>query len=467
MATRRKTTTPAIVNDVERADISVPAPGVRFHVLNKDPRNDSDQTRVTIGRQKQAAIYYEMYTSHPTLRAGVDKIAKTAVSTGYAFVPAEVWDDTIDVDPKKRDEMVKFSRASHLRQLLRMAYKDLLIFGDAYWWVKKARNGKPLKAMRLHPAFIEIKTSGPEVSHYMYGSPVEPEKKTKYTPDEIIHFKLDDPNSDLYGLSPMSSLQATVASDLFAMSFNGKFFENSAQTGIIFALKSTDAAEIERNREYLKQEYVGTDNAHKPLLLEGDIDVKPSVAKMQDMQFIEGRRFNRGEILSVLDVPPEKIGITEDSNRSTSKEADVTFRQEAITPLQAVVEDEINDTLILEMFGWDDILFKHNEVSNRDNVDQMKLLAEAERMGVLSPNYIRKNHFGLAGVEGGDQHFIQTAAGLIPLLWVDDVARRLLTDPTAIEDLRPVNPATEARNSTPNPESPNEFGLEDETEDTD
>lgn len=437
---------PDIVNDVERADISIPAPGMRFHVLNKDPKSDNDSVRVNMTRQKQAAIYYEMFTKHPTIRSGVEKISKTAVSTGYTFVPADVWDDKTDLEDGRRKELVRFARASHLRQLLRTTFKDLIIFGDAYWWIGKKKNGQPDKAKRLHPAFVEIKTNGPDVSGYLYGSPTDPDKRTKYRPDQVVHFKLDDPNSDLYGLSLLSSLETTVASDLFAMTFNGKFFENSAQTGIIFALKSTDAAEIERNREYLKQEYVGSENAHKPLLLEGDVDVKPSVSKMSDMQFIEGRRFNRTEILSVLDVPPEKIGIVEDSNRSTSKEADVTFREEAISPLQGVVEDEINDTLILGMYGWDDVLFKHNEVSSRDNLDQMKLLAEAERMGILSPNYIRKTHFGLAGVEGGDQHFIQTAAGLIPLLWVDDVARRLLTDPSAIEDLKPISPTSEARN---------------------
>lgn len=428
--------TPAIVTDIERAEISVPAPGVRFHILNKDGDTPSQTRSRKVNREQDAAVYYEMFRQHPTIRSAVEKVAKVAVATGYGFnsFPAGG-----TLDESKVRELHTFLRKSNATQLLRLTYKDLYIFGDAYWWVQRARNGKPLKAQRLHPAFVEIKASGGKVTSYRYFAGGDQGSAKEYGPANIIHFKLDDPSSDLYGLSLLDSLRSVVAVDLFALQFNGKFFENSAQTGTIFALKSTDEGEIARNREYLEQNYVGTENAHRPLLLEGDIDVKRSVSTAQEMQFIEGRKFLREEMLEVLDVPAQKLGITEDSNRSESKEADNTFRQETIQPLQGVVEEELNNRLILEMFGWDDIVFAHNEVSTRDSLDMMKLLGEAERMGVLSINEIRDRQFGLPKVEGGDQHFVQTAAGLIPLPLLDDVAARLV--PPADAAVNPNAPA--------------------------
>lgn len=418
---------PHVAPDLEKAAISIPAPGIRFHVLKKDGDDEApaEKTSRKIKREHKAAIHYEMFRQHPTLRAAIEKIAKVGVSTGIAFnadPPGE------KVDEEKRKELRMFFRKSNGLQLLRLTYKDLLIFGDAYWWIERARNGKPLRAMRLHPAFVEIKARGGKVSEYVYSAGVNQEQNAKhYKPERIIHFKVDDPSSDLYGLSLLESLESIVAVDLNAIKYNGKFFENSAQTGVVFSLKATDQGEIERNREYLEQNYVGTDNAHKPLLLEGDVSVSKSVATAQEMQFIEGRKMLREEMLEVLDVPKDKLGITEDSNRSTSKESDNTFRQEAVAPLQSIVEEEVNNGLILGMFGWDDIVFANNEVSTRDSLEMMKLLAEAERMGVLSINELRDKQFGLKAIEGGDNHFVQTAAGLIPLKFLDDIAARMMS----------------------------------------
>lgn len=416
--------TPPVAPEMEKAIVGVPAPGVRFHVLKKDGNEDDPaNARNKITREHKASIHYEMYRQHPTIRAAIEKIAKVAVATGYGFQSDPAGEK---VDEEKRKALRLFFRKSNGNQLLRLTYKDLLIFGDAYWWIERARNGKPIRAMRLHPAFVEVKTSGGKVSAYHYSVGMETRDVKKYKPERVIHFKLDDPASDLYGLSLLESLEGIVAVDLNAIKYNGKFFENSAQTGVVFSLKATDAGEIERNREYLEQNYVGTDNAHKPLLLEGDVSVSKSVATAQEMQFIEGRKMLREEMLEVLDVPKDKLGITEDSNRSTGKEADNTFRQEAVAPLQGVVEEEVNNAVIMAMFGWDDIVFAHNEVSTRDSLEMMKLLAEAERMGTLSINEIRDRQFGLPAIEGGETHFVQTAAGLIPLKFLDDIAARMM-----------------------------------------
>ena len=417
---------PHVAPDLEKAIISVPAPGIRFHALKRDG-NDDDSTHVVsvrLRRENKASIHYEMFRQHPTIRAAVEKVSKVSVSTGYTFTSDPAGET---VDETKKNDLRMFFRRSNGSQLLRLTYKDLLIFGDAYWWIERARNGKPIRAMRLHPAFVDIKTSGGRVSSYVYSSGVDDTDGKRYKPERIVHFKMDDPSSDLYGLSLLESLQGVVAVDLNALKFNGKFFENSAQTGLVFALKSTDSGEVERNREYLEQNYVGTDNAHRPLLLEGDVNVHKSVSSAADMQFIEGRKMLREEMLEVLDVPKEKLGITEDSNRSVSREADNTFRQEAIAPLQTIVEEEVNNGLILEMFGWDDIVFVHNEVSTRDSLEMMKLLGESERMGVLSINEIRDRQFGLPPIEGGESHFVQTAAGLIPLKFLDDIAARMMS----------------------------------------
>ena len=409
-----------------KAHVSEPVPGVatRFAIVGGKDKSTVGISNLTPSLRKRAQydIYYGMYKEHPTVRASVEKIAKVSVANGFFFTP-ETPEESL---PKERaKELRAFFRKSGGTQLFRAIYRDLLIFGEAFIWVERARAGKPLRAKRLHPKFVDIKTDGSDITAYRYGPVQDDDKATNYKPENIIHFKLDDPDNDLYGLSLLHSLQRTVATDLFAQEYNSNFFENSAQTGVIFNMKNSSEPEVERNRTWLELNYVGAKNAHKPLILEGDIDVKRAVATPQEMQFVELRRFNRQEILTVLDVPGSKVAITEDSNRSTSKEDDNTFREETVTPLQMVVEEELSNSLILEMFGWDDILFKHREVGRRGMLEMTKMFAELERMGVFSVNEIR-GEFGMADITGGDVHCIQTAAGLIPVELVDEVASRLV-----------------------------------------
>jgi HK97 family phage portal protein len=354
-----------------------------------------------------------MYKQHPIVRAVVDKISRTAVATGYQLVPLDSAADLNDANAKKID--LTFRR-SKIISLLRQTYQDLLIYGDAFWYILPARDGVPFQFYRIAPQQVNlvIDTETREVTSYITRDPKNG-REIQYDPDEFLHFKIADPDNDYYGLSPLESLGSTVAQDLFAQTYNESFFANSAQTGIVFNMKNASKEEVERNREFLKKEYTSAANAHKPLLLEGDVEVSKSVSSPAEMQFIEGRRQLTLEILAVFDLPYTKLGGTSDSaNRSQSTENDKTYRTETIQPLQSIVEEVINENLLINTFGIEDVLFEHKEVDTRDEETQMKLYIDGLTHGLYDLNYVRKQ-LGVAPTEGGDISFFQTATGLLPV----------------------------------------------------
>jgi len=437
---------------VQKADISVPVPSsmaLRFSSIGSanELADGTSRKIMAVRRRAQYNIYYDMYRQHPTLRAAIEKVAKVTVQNGFLCVPS---DNELALDKVKAKAIQKFLRKSNAMQLIRLTAKDLGIYGEAYWWVQRARgnatngipNGQPLMAKRLHPKYIDPKSAdGINVTSYSYSVTPDDVKATSYDPSCIIHFKLEDPDDDLHGLSLLFSLQRTVANDLFAMEYNGKFFENSAQTGIIFNMKNASQDEVDRNRAWLEENYIGASNAHRPLILEGDIDVQKSVAAMADMQFLEGRTFNRQEILSVLDVPGEKLQITGHSNRSTAKESDNTFRSESLVGWQSIIEEEINNRLILDMFGWDDTLFQLAQMSMRDLLDLTTMFTALLDKAVFNVNEIR-GQFGYSNVKGGDVNSISASTGIIPLDQVEPIASTLATPkPTAIATAPDGSPA--------------------------
>lgn len=362
------------------------------------------------------ATYYEMYRKHSTVRTAIDKIAKTATNVGYDFVPRDARTRIRNGELATLKEF--FGKQRDFIYELRRIYKDLLIYGDAYMYVVPDKQRRPHSLKRLAPFTIAVQTDDMgRVTGYIQYDP-DDMTNTKYVAFneyEILHFRIDDPNNDIYGLSPLESLEWAVTADIYAQRYNAAFFENSGITGTIISVSGVDPDEIERNRKWLMENYMGPEAAHKPIFLEGqNVTVAKAVTSQTDMGFLEGRKFILTEILGVLDVPPAKIGIMESANRSNSKEQDKSFRSESIGPLQYIVESVINAQFIQPVLGVQNTIFVHSEGDTRDATELMTYYTRGIGYGVFNPNEVRSK-MGMAPVDGGDINAIMTPTGFVPL----------------------------------------------------
>lgn len=397
--------------ELQKAQVGLPPPGgvSRWALIGG---NTALSDIPVPAKRQQMAIYYEMYRQHPVVRAAIDKKAQYASAAGYSFKSN---DPEREASPYKIDALRRFFRRSSGQKLLRLTFKDLDIYGESFWVVQRsiAEARTPIKAMRLNPRYMTPVTRNGLLVKWIYG-PISGNdaRGTEYKPEQILHFSLEDPENDVGGLSPLHSLQRAVAQDLFAMEYNESFFKNSAQTGTIFIVKSSTEAEAERNRQWLEQNYTGPQNAHKPLLLEGDVDVERSVSSSQEMEFLRGRMFLRQEIAMVLEVDLEKLGVHEDSNRSVSKEVNEGFHNESVWPRQTILEEEINNKLIKEIFGWSDIVFDHNDEDPRRSQDQADTDDKNLKSGRETIN-IQRKRLGLPTIPGGDLAFVMTPTGIL------------------------------------------------------
>jgi len=396
-----------------------PGGTTRFALLGNNRKDEV----LHFNKRQQYGIFYEMYRQHPIVRAAIDKKSTYAISGGFHFIA----DDPRDkVNESKAARLKLFFRRSSAKQLLRMTYKDLDIFGESFWLVQRSmsQTRTPIKAVRLNPRYVNpiIDDSG-RIVKWRYGPLTPRDDAITYDADVILHFRIEDPEDDTKGIAPLHSLQKTVAMDIFAMDYTVSFYENSAQTGVIFIVKSSDGDEAKRNREWLEQNYVGTKNAHKPILLEGDVEIGKSVQTALDMQYMEGRVHNRREICAVLEVDETRLGIYERAVRSGQNSGEDSFYAEVIFPRQQNIEDEVNDNLIWKIFGWDDILFQHREGDQRRKSQEAEIQDRHEKSGRKSINEIRAE-MGLGPVTGGEVHFIMTPAGAIPVAMLAKVAEQ-------------------------------------------
>lgn len=409
MAPRKTATKPM---EIEKAQVSLPPPGMITKFALVGDKKSSLVSGSEISRREQLGLYYEMYRQHPVVHAAINRKAAVASSGGLAFKTPNT-EDTENLPKTKVNKLRTFLRKSNIRKLLRLTYKDLDIYGESFWVIILDGNQQPMKAMRLNPRYmVAILTEG-VITSWKYGT-VGPDA-IEYSDSLVLHFAREDPESDVIGMSPLHPLQRAVAQDIFAAEYNEAFFRNSAQTGIIFITKTSNAGEAERNRTWIEQNYVGAAAAHKPLLIEGDVDVKHSVANAAEMEFLQGRMFLREEISMALEVDLDQLGVHTSSNRSSGREAEMRFDADIIEPMQSIVEDEINDKLILGLLGFDDIVVTHIETDMRRSTEQVDIWDKHQSKGRMSVNDIRKE-MGKPGVgTRGDVYAIQSPAGLVKL----------------------------------------------------
>lgn len=381
--------------------------------------------------------YYAMYRDHQMVRAAIDKIAKSATNVGFDFVPRDARTRIRSGELKVLKDF--FGKQRDFTYELRRIYRDLLIYGDAYLYVVPDKKRRPHSLKRLAPKTIAAKTNaqGHIIGYVQYDpNDMTNQHYVNFEKYEILHFRIDDPDNDIYGLSPLESLKWSVAADIYAQQYNAAFFQNSGVTGTIISVQGVDPDEIERNRKWLMENYTGPNAAHKPIFLEGqNVTVEKSVNTHSEMGFLEGRKFVLTEILAVLDVPPTKVGINESANRSNSKEQDKSFRAESVAPIQYIVESVLNAQFIQPVLGVQNTVFVHSEGDTRDSTELMDYFTKGIGYGVYNPNEIRSK-MGMAPVDGGDVNAIMTPTGFVPLDRLDLFFRL----PAMNDDKVPLNP---------------------------
>lgn len=98
--------------------------------------------------------------------------------------------------------------------------------------------------------------------------------------------------------------------------WNQNLFANGARPSLIFKTEQPlDDASYALVEEQFIDTATGTDNAYKPLLIEGG-DARPRIMNQQGLDFLESRKFSRDEIFAMFKVSPGVLGLVENNNRA-------------------------------------------------------------------------------------------------------------------------------------------------------
>ncbi len=95
----------------------------------------------------------------------------------------------------------------------------------------------------------------------------------------------------------------------------------------------------------VSENFTGSVNAGKPMILEGGLDWKEISLSPKDMDFIEGKNSAARDIALAFGVPPQLLGIPGDNTYSNLVEARTALWEQTIIPLAENTIDHISKWL--------------------------------------------------------------------------------------------------------------------------
>jgi len=286
------------------------------------------------------------------------------------------------------------------------AYQEL--HGNSFWYLPRSGNGKVSEIWQLDPSRIEIVKSRKDfISGYVFTNEIG--EKVPLEPDEIIHFKRFHPLNPYRGMGTVEAAALAIDTDTYASEWQRNFFGNSAIPSAILSSEGTLNQEAyDRIKANWDAKFKGVQNSNKLAVLEGNLKYTLVGQSARDMQFSDGRKDIRDEILAIFRVPKTILGISEDVNFASAQATEYIFAKYVIKPKMKFFVTKLNE-FYLPFFNLNPQEWRFTFVDPvPENIEQQISVRESGiRNYYMTPNEARAE-IGKEPVEGGDDLYIPT-----------------------------------------------------------
>ena len=227
---------------------------------------------------------------------------------------------------------------------------------------------------------------------------VQTDKKGRqkpYTRDEIAFYKFEnDTDNENEGMGLLEWIIRDALSDLESSKRNYYFFENDATPGGMLLLNDDMwVEEMKIAKDLFEEQYKGSKNAHKTMVVWGAKDYKTISMTHKDMEFISQRKLTTDKVSSAFWVPKSILWYVENVNYSNGKEQKLEFVDGTVRPYERFYEYIINS--LLQKF---DNKTDYGTVKcDGETLDDRELIEKAQRedlqLGIQTLNEIRKERW--------------------------------------------------------------------------
>ena len=284
---------------------------------------------------------------------------------------------------------------------------NLLLYGNAYAFIKRNGGARPVELQILNPEYVEpFKSEEDGLIYYnIKDSNILSDKEVLH----IVGFSYDG----IVGKSPIKACQEALGIGMASQEFGANFFGRGANlSGVLEhpSRLSDDAAN--RLRQSFSNRFAGIKNSHQTAVLEEGVKFKSIGMPLSDAQFIETRRFSVEEVARIFRVPNHLINDLTRSTYSNIEQQSLEFAKYSLTPYLVNWEQELNRKLLASReISTHFFKFNTKELLRSDANSRADYYRKLFEVGALSPNEIRNmEDMNTLGVNG-DEHYVPLNLG--------------------------------------------------------
>jgi HK97 family phage portal protein len=345
----------------------------------------------------QSANYAWIYINSPAVRTNVDVIVRNVGQLDLRLYE--------EVDESERQPKPDHPAALSLRYpsetvtsdaLIRSLFKDFLLFDNAYALLIPG-TGNQISLFRVPAHMVEIRgaslweAEGYRV-HLRDGSFAD------YTPEQMLHWRGENPNDPRMGVSRLDTLRGVIAEDA-ALQAAIVELANSGMTEPVWAFRPLEAPELSGPAEAGLEEDL-TNRIHRRnrrvVVTQEGTELRSFGVSPKDAQMLEVRRWAIERVAAVYGNPLGMVGL--DDNL---EEARAAFYSDTLPPYCEEFTKMLNLRVLVRVYNWTKGCFEFNLDEKHMGDDRIKALVSATGRPVMLTNEGRAR-LNLPPVKGGD-----------------------------------------------------------------
>lgn len=335
----------------------------------------------------------DLYRRLSWVQIAISLVAQVAATTEFE-VKRLVGEDKEDVSNHPFELLLNRPNPLDSRfELLFATFAFEALTGNAYWWLNRAGEfAEPSEIWVMEPHKV---APIPDGQQYLRGYVYRPDNGPEIAlePWEVVHFRRFNPLNRFIGLSPIEAIATIAEGDLSMQKWNTNYFSKdyAKPAGALAYSDPIEKTEWERMKAETTRQFGGT--KRNLLMLQnvgkGGVSWIPMNLSHADMEFLEGRNFNREEIFSIY-APGAASILAVNATEANSKAGKATFLEYAVWPHLVKVAEKISNDLLPT---WGENLVC--EFEDIRITDRAMLLQEQQAYGqVHTVDEIRQKHYG-------------------------------------------------------------------------
>lgn len=292
---------------------------------------------------------------------------------------------TIEAESEDAERLVKG------QGLLEGMAAALLLHGNAFVQLIADSHGSPRELALMRPERVSVATD--ERGHpaaYIYrtsGRAVRIAARDALHRRQLAHVKGLNPTDDHLGLGCLDAACPAASIHNRASRWNKALLDNAARPSGALTYETSDGTSLsgeqfDRLKQELAEQFAGSGNAGRPLLLDGGLKWQSMALSPADMDFVALKESAARDIALASGVPPVLVGLPGDATYANAREAGRALYRQTVLPLATGILAELS-ALLSDWLGEVELTIDTDQISELAE-DRAKLWEQVRAADFLS-----------------------------------------------------------------------------------